>query len=64
MTTVEADKSYTEEDWAPDSEKIQDTYARSKMLAEKAAWDFIKELPGMLQGSCLILALYICWIFI
>ncbi|XP_076435893.1 uncharacterized protein LOC143275577 [Babylonia areolata] len=37
------DKVHTEEDWS-DTETL-DAYAKSKTLAEKAAWDFIKELP-------------------
>ncbi|KAL8595902.1 hypothetical protein ACOMHN_018214 [Nucella lapillus] len=37
------DKVHTEEDWS-DTEAL-DAYAKSKTLAEKAAWDFIKELP-------------------
>lgn len=40
-----SDKVHTEEDWS-DVETL-DAYAKSKTLAEKAAWDFIKELPGM-----------------
>ncbi|KAL8593570.1 hypothetical protein ACOMHN_024273 [Nucella lapillus] len=39
-----SDKVHTEEDWS-DTESL-DAYAKSKTLAEKAAWDFIKELPG------------------
>lgn len=38
-----SDKVHTEEDWS-DVETL-DAYAKSKTLAEKAAWDFIKELP-------------------
>ncbi|XP_050408842.1 uncharacterized protein LOC126823846 isoform X2 [Patella vulgata] len=37
------DKVNSEEDWS-DVEKL-DAYSKSKTLAEKAAWDFIKELP-------------------
>jgi len=36
----------TEEMWA-DTEKSTSAYDKSKAIAEKAAWDFIKtELPG------------------
>jgi len=34
---------YTEEDWSPP--EACNPYERSKTLAEKAAWDFLKELP-------------------
>ena len=34
---------YTEEDWSPP--EACPPYERSKTLAEKAAWDFMKELP-------------------
>ena len=45
---MEADgtKTYTEEDW-PEAEKVSDLFAKSKVVAEKTAWDFIKELPGI-----------------
>lgn len=33
---------YTEQDW-PDLSKITYAYAKSKILAEKAAWDFVEE---------------------
>ena len=37
------DHVYTEEDWSPP--EGCNPYERSKVLAEKAAWDFLKELP-------------------
>ncbi|KAL5004088.1 hypothetical protein ScPMuIL_017544 [Solemya velum] len=40
---IEANKVFTEEDWT-DPEKL-DAYGKSKTLAEKAAWEFVKELP-------------------
>ena len=37
---------YTEADWSdPNSPKIA-TYAKSKTLAEKAAWEFVKNITG------------------
>ncbi|XP_022337706.2 uncharacterized protein LOC111133530 [Crassostrea virginica] len=36
-------KTYTEEDWM-EPEKLN-AYGKSKTLAEKAAWDYVKELP-------------------
>lgn len=35
---------FTEENWS-DVDKAT-TYAKSKTLAEKAAWEFVKNLPG------------------
>ena len=35
----------TEKNWAIVN-KIENAYSKSKPLAEKAAWDFVKELPG------------------
>ena len=37
------DHVYTEEDWSPPQACAP--YERSKTLAERAAWDFVKELP-------------------
>ena len=44
-TGVDMSKTFTEEDWT-DPEKL-DAFGKSKTLAEKAAWDFVKELPGI-----------------
>ena len=35
--------TYSEEDWSPETGCLP--YERSKLLAERAAWDFVKELP-------------------
>lgn len=40
---ADATKVYTEEDWM-EPEKL-DGYGKSKVMAEKAAWDYVKELP-------------------
>lgn len=40
---ADPNKVFTEEDWT-DPEKL-DAYGKSKTLAEKAAWDYVKELP-------------------
>ena len=45
MVGQDLSKTFTEEDWG-DIEKVQDPYNKSKIMAEKAAWDFVKELPG------------------
>ncbi|XP_065902382.1 uncharacterized protein [Dysidea avara] len=37
------DHTYTEEDWSPP--EACPPYERGKTLAEKAAWDFVKDLP-------------------
>ena len=43
--TVATDKVYTEADWAEvDS---AEPLVKSVILAEKAAWDFVKELTGL-----------------
>lgn len=42
-------KTFTEEDWM-EPEKLN-AYGKSKTLAEKAAWDYVKELPGTSQRS-------------
>ena len=39
----------TEKDW-PETDKL-DPYAKSKTLAEKAAWDFVKDLKGRLWAG-------------
>lgn len=38
------EKAFTEEDWT-NVETCKMAYIKSKTLAEKAAWDFLKELP-------------------
>jgi len=45
-------KTFTEEDWT-DPEKL-DAYGKSKTLAEKAAWDYVKELPGMMTTATMM----------
>lgn len=39
------DGEFSEKDWPADVDSL-DPYPKSKTLAEKAAWDFIKELKG------------------
>jgi len=39
------DHTCTEEDWSPLEALNSSPYERSKALAEKAAWDFVKKLP-------------------
>ena len=41
---MDGSRSFTEEDWG-EPEKASDVYAKSKVLAERAAWDLVKELP-------------------
>ncbi|XP_067138921.1 uncharacterized protein [Centruroides vittatus] len=45
-TTVENGKVYNESDWSDVNSPYLDAYAKSKTLAEKAAWDFVKDLPA------------------
>lgn len=43
----ELNKAYNEEDWMePES---LNAYGKSKTMAEKAAWEYVKELPGMIS---------------
>ena len=37
--------SFTTDDWSDVNFRGIDAYAKSKTLAEKAAWDFLKDLP-------------------
>lgn len=41
----EESKTFDEESWTNLEDPTLDPYARSKTLAEKAAWDYLKELP-------------------
>lgn len=41
----ETDKTFDEESWTDVENSGIDAYAKSKTLAEKAAWDYVKELP-------------------
>lgn len=41
----EAGKAFDEESWTEVDHAAIDVYAKSKTLAEKAAWDYVKELP-------------------
>lgn len=42
----EEDRVFTEEDWTNTNSKKVLPYARSKCEAEKAAWNFIKQLTN------------------
>jgi len=42
---VEESKILTEEQWIDGNNENIEPYSRSKALAEKAAWDFVKEIP-------------------
>ncbi|XP_074604727.1 uncharacterized protein LOC141858020 [Brevipalpus obovatus] len=42
----EQSKTFNEENWTNTEDVHLDTYAKSKALAEKAAWNFVKELPA------------------
>lgn len=45
-TNSEIDKTFTEED-EPEAEKAVELATKAKIMTEKAAFDFIKELPGI-----------------
>lgn len=44
-STAEKDRLYTEDDWSDVNSPAIDAYAKSKTLAERAAWNFVQELP-------------------
>lgn len=44
-TAADPNKKYNEEDWTDPESPTLDSYTKSKAVAEKAAWDFLKELP-------------------
>jgi len=41
---MDENKVFTEEDWA--IEERSNPYEKSKIRAERAAWDLVKNLPG------------------
>ncbi|RWS14510.1 putative uncharacterized oxidoreductase-like protein, partial [Dinothrombium tinctorium] len=41
----EESKTFNEENWTNGEDPHLDLYAKSKLMAEKAAWDYVKELP-------------------
>ncbi|RWS30614.1 putative uncharacterized oxidoreductase-like protein [Leptotrombidium deliense] len=41
----EETKTFNEENWTNGEDPHLDVYAKSKLMAEKAAWDYVKELP-------------------
>lgn len=41
------DHFFNEEDWASEEESIP--YEKSKLMAERAAWELVKNLPGQAQ---------------
>ena len=47
---VAEEKVFTEEDWS--SEEGSVPYEKSKLRAEKAAWELVKNLPGNYKIKC------------
>ncbi|XP_054707123.1 uncharacterized protein LOC129216928 [Uloborus diversus] len=45
-STNEEGRVYGEDDWSDVTSPAMDAYAKSKTLAEKAAWDFVRALPS------------------
>lgn len=45
----QSDKPFTEQDWTDVNARDVNTYAKSKTLAERAAWDFIAREGGALE---------------
>ena len=48
---VDLTRLVTEENWT-DVKLAKDAYFKSKTLAEKAAWDFVAKLSGMVTLFC------------
>ena len=46
---VGEDKVFTEEDWASEEKSVP--YEKSKRRAELAAWELVKDLPGIMFYS-------------
>jgi dihydroflavonol-4-reductase len=46
-------RSYTEADWSDATSPSATPYAKSKTLAERAAWDFVKESGGAIDLTCI-----------
>jgi nucleoside-diphosphate-sugar epimerase len=49
FSNKKSDKATTEEDWTDPDQKGLSIYEKSKLLAERAAWDFIKREGGNLE---------------
>jgi nucleoside-diphosphate-sugar epimerase len=49
FSNKKSDKATTEEDWTDPDQKGLSIYEKSKLLAERAAWDFIKREGGDLE---------------
>ncbi len=45
MTSTDVSKTFNEEETV-EADKASDLYSKSRILLEKTAFDFIKELPG------------------
>lgn len=49
------EKVFTESDWTNLNWKHLNAYHRSKVLAEKAAWNFMEKNPGqILKLNCIV----------
>jgi dihydroflavonol-4-reductase len=46
-------RSYTEADWSDATSPSATPYAKSKTLAERAAWDFVKDSGGAIELTCI-----------
>jgi dihydroflavonol-4-reductase len=45
--------TFTEEDWSDVDSKAIGAYEKSKAITERAAWDFMKDLDGDMELSCI-----------
>ncbi|MGI1664063.1 SDR family oxidoreductase [Palleronia sp. KMU-117] len=46
-------RAYTEADWSDASSPAATPYAKSKTLAERAAWDFVRDSGGSIDLTCI-----------
>lgn len=45
--------AFTEADWSDATSPVATAYAKSKTLAERAAWDFVRESGGAIDLTCI-----------
>ena len=57
---VGEDKVFTEEDWASEEKSVP--YEKSKRRAELAAWELVKDLPGIMFTCTKYLSHCLCYV--
>ncbi|VDM50541.1 unnamed protein product, partial [Toxocara canis] len=55
------ERIFNEDDWTNVNSKLVPNYSKSKTLAEKAAWDFVRDTPGetFLKNSLELICIFI-----